>query len=247
MSRLERLVLCVVILLMLSCGSCSRHAHRNIDAGPVAIHEQDGEVGRHHTHDAVESMTSGHHSTGPHIKWTELRPSNAEDAKRADQIVHELRHALLKYRDYRVALKDGFEPFLPHIAQPKYHFTKKWYGFKAAFGFDPAEPTSLLYKKTASGGYELIGAMYTAPKRMTEDQLHERVPLSVAQWHAHVNICLPPRRDAGKADWTADRLQGRTNAKLQAAAGIRRSMDGCCMCFRMKTPPKKSGSSERGC
>jgi hypothetical protein len=85
---------------------------------------------------------------------------------------------------------------------------QKWYGFKAAFGFDPAEPTSLLYKKTAGGGYELIGAMYTAPKRMTEDQLHERVPLSVAQWHAHVNICLPPRRDAGKADWTRFGLKG---------------------------------------
>ena len=27
---------------------------------------------------------------------------------------------------------------------------------------------------------------------MSEDQLSERVPLSVAQWHAHVNLCFPP-------------------------------------------------------
>ena len=34
--------------------------------------------------------------------------------------------------------------------------------------------------------------MYTAPKRLTEEQLNERVPLSVAQWHEHVNFCIPP-------------------------------------------------------
>ncbi|MGA8765356.1 MAG: hypothetical protein WB562_21000 [Candidatus Sulfotelmatobacter sp.] len=34
--------------------------------------------------------------------------------------------------------------------------------------------------------------MYTAPKRRTEDQLDERIPLSVAQWHEHVNYCAPP-------------------------------------------------------
>ena len=32
--------------------------------------------------------------------------------------------------------------------------------------------------------------MYTAPRGMSEDQLNERVPLSVAQWHAHVNLCV---------------------------------------------------------
>jgi hypothetical protein len=37
--------------------------------------------------------------------------------------------------------------------------------------------------------------MYTAPKRMNEDQLDDRVPLSVAQWHEHVNFCTAP---AGK-------------------------------------------------
>ena len=35
--------------------------------------------------------------------------------------------------------------------------------------------------------------MYTAPKRFTEDQLNERIPLSVAQWHEHVNFCMPPK------------------------------------------------------
>jgi hypothetical protein len=58
--------------------------------------------------------------------------------------------------------------------------------------FDPREPAALLYKKTQNG-YELEGAMYIAPRGMSEDRLNDRVPLSVAQWHAHVNICLPPQ------------------------------------------------------
>ena len=36
--------------------------------------------------------------------------------------------------------------------------------FLAKVRFDPAEPTALLYKKTGDG-YELEGAMYTAPQR----------------------------------------------------------------------------------
>jgi hypothetical protein len=44
--------------------------------------------------------------------------------------------------------------------------------------------------------------MYTAPKRANEDDLNSRIPLSVTQWHAHVDICLPPRREAKTADWS---------------------------------------------
>ncbi len=62
---------------------------------------------------------------------------------------------------------------------------------EAAFRFNPEHPTSLLYEKHGDE-YKLIGVMYTAPKRFTEDQLDERIPLSVAQWHEHVNFCAPP-------------------------------------------------------
>ncbi len=86
-----------------------------------------------------------------------------------------LRGALHKYSDYRVALADGFQPFLPNIPQPQYRFTNYWHGFLEAFTFDPARPTSLLYKKTP-GGYELVGAMYTMPKNATEEQLNQWVP-----------------------------------------------------------------------
>src|SRR5947208_2916185 len=38
-----------------------------------------------------------------------------------------------------------------------------------------------------------MDAMDSAPARTSLDALDQRVPLSVARWHEHVNWCLPPR------------------------------------------------------
>jgi len=43
--------------------------------------------------------------------------------------------------------------------------------------FDPLKLTSLLYKKTADGGYKLMGVMYTDRVDASEDELNERIPL----------------------------------------------------------------------
>jgi hypothetical protein len=40
-----------------------------------------------------------------------------------------------------------------------YHFINYKHGIEAAFHFDPAAPTPLLYTKTADGGFKLVGAM----------------------------------------------------------------------------------------
>jgi hypothetical protein len=140
---------------------------------------------------ANDSMSGHHMDMGAHMFMTDLRAENSADDKRAAQIVETLRPAIAKYKDYKVALADGFQIFMPNIAQEHYHFTNYTYAFEAAFSFNPEHPTSLLYKKTAEG-YELEGAMYTARKTASLDQLNERVPLSVARWHKHVNLCLPP-------------------------------------------------------
>lgn len=150
---------------------------------------------------AMESMSHGHLHMDAHMRMTELRPPAAGDAKKAAEIAGTLRASVEKYRDYHAAIQAGYRPFLPNVKMPTYHFTNYWYGLLGAFSFDPARATSLLYRKTP-GGYELIGAMYTAPKRFSEDQLNQRVPLSVARWHQHVNICLPPRDHTSGADWT---------------------------------------------
>ncbi|HXE76264.1 MAG TPA: hypothetical protein VNN18_11620 [Candidatus Xenobia bacterium] len=160
------------------------------------------------------SMARHSHLNNPHMKWTAERRQTADDQRRAEEVVTALRPALEKYKEYRVALDDGYRIFAPNVAQPEYHFTNYWNGFLNAFRFDPARPTSLLYRKTADG-YELVGAMYTASRLSDEDDLDERIPLSVGRWHQHVNICLPPRGTERTADWTRFGPRGSIVAKTE--------------------------------
>ena len=157
---------------------------------------------------ANEEMSGMHMEMGPHMHKTSLRPANPEDEKRAEQIVAALRPAIEKYKDSQVALSEGFKIFHPELPQEHYHFTNYSYALEAQFSFNPTHPTSLLYKKVG-GRYELEGAMYTAPRYYSEDQLNERVPLSVARWHEHVNLCMPPKGEAiTLANWHEFGLRG---------------------------------------
>ena len=170
-------------------------------------------------HAAMEDM-AGMHGSNPHMYMTALRQQTPADLQRANEVVAQLRAGIDKYRDYQVALNEGYKIFMPNIPQPEYHFTNYEKGFLEAFRFDPAQPTSLLYRKTA-GGYELVGAMYTMPKRASEEQLNERVPLSVAHWHLHTNLCMPPFGEMRRADWTKFGLRGSiaTEQACDAAGG----------------------------
>lgn len=138
-----------------------------------------------------------------HMQMTALRPPSPRDSARAAALAREIRTDLAKYRDVRVAEADGFKPFLPNVPQQVYHFTNRTWAFEEAFRFDPAKPTSLLYRHDADGSYTLVGAMYTAPRSASESTLDARIPLSVARWHQHVNWCLPPR--GGLARWNEQR------------------------------------------
>lgn len=131
------------------------------------------------------------HMSG-HMTMTTLRPLKEGDRQKADSVADSARTAMAPYQDYHKALADGYEIFLPNIPQPQYHFTNYKYGLEAHSHFDPLKPTSLLYKKTSDGGYTLVGAMYTDRVDATEDELNERIPLSIAQWHQHVNFCKAP-------------------------------------------------------
>jgi hypothetical protein len=169
---------------------------------------------------AAVSEMNHMHGNSPHLHMTEMRAQNAGDSERANAIVTQLRAGIEKYKDYHIALNDGYRVFLPNVPQPEYHFTSYKNGFTAAMRFDPSEPTSLLYRKTADG-YELVGAMYTMPKRASEDQLNERVPLSVAMWHLHTNLCMPAKDQRSTADWTKFGLHGSiaTQEACDAAGG----------------------------
>ncbi len=179
---------------------------RPVDHGKMSRMEMD-DAKANEVH-AVHDMTAGRmdaHSL--HMHMTEMRPQAPSDAARASEIVKQLRTGIEKYKDYHVALNDGYKIFLPNLPQPEYHFTNYLNGFLEAFSFDPARPTSLLYKKT-SDGYELVGAMYTMPKRATEEQLNTRVPLSMATWHLHTNLCMPQEGHFRNVDWSKFGLQG---------------------------------------
>jgi len=170
--------------------------------------------------DAMHDMAHMHRAGNPHMHMTAPRPQTAADVERANEIAKELRAGIEKYKDYHVALNEGYKIFLPNLPQPEYHFTNYRNGFLEAFTFDPSQPTSLLYKKTADG-YQLVGAMYTMPKRASEEQLNERVPLSVATWHLHTNLCMPPQGQRKTADYTKFGLHGSiaTQEVCDAAGG----------------------------
>jgi hypothetical protein len=161
-------------------------------AAPVAIYAQQERQDLGAATQAMSSHHHDHHEMSGHMKMSALRDPQPGDAKKAQKVVEQARQALEKYRDYNVALAEGFQIFLPNIPQPMYHFTNWTYALGEAFRFDATKPTSLLYEKHGDG-YKLIGAMYTAPVRYTEEQLNQRIPLSVAQWHLHVNMCKPPK------------------------------------------------------
>lgn len=169
----------------------AQHSHDHSDTAATASHAS-------HTVAKAKSGKGGDWvmtAMARHMAYSSPKPLTAADSARAAHVINELRQAIVKYQDVKLAEADGYKMFAPHLKnQPQYHFTKGWNAIRNQWGFDPARPTSLLYKKNPQGEFVLIGAMYTASKRTSEDELNKRVPLSVARWHRHVNWCLPPAR-----------------------------------------------------
>lgn len=142
------------------------------------------------------AVMSGAMIETPHLRLTPPRAATAADSARARAIAADLKRAVARYAQVDSAVADGYEQFAPQLKQQRvFHFTKKRHAFRNEFGFDAARPTSLLYSRDERGGMRLVGAMYTAPRRSSLEQLDGRVPLGIAQWHLHTNICVPKRRE----------------------------------------------------
>jgi hypothetical protein len=190
---------------------------------PVSAHDMAGmNMG---DDDSMDHAMAGRHMEemgGPmalHMNYSAPRPANPPDDARAREIVALLRRILPRYNDYHAAQRDGFVPFHPEFKQRMVHFTNYRNALKAMFTFDPAAFTSLLYEPTPEGGYKLVGVMYTAPRWASEDQLDQRIPLSVTSWHRHVNLCLPPRgADLTAVDWKQFGGEGTIATKAQCKA-----------------------------
>jgi hypothetical protein len=131
----------------------------------------------------------------PHMSMTKLRPLQPGDQARASATLAAAKKAAERYRDYRKAEADGYTIFLPDQHQNVYHFIRESSSLADKGRFDPNQPPALLYTKIdgPSPAYKLIGVMYMAPYGATEEELDARIPLSIAQWHVHLNMCVPPQ------------------------------------------------------
>jgi hypothetical protein len=124
-----------------------------------------------------------------HMYMTPLRQKQPGDEAKATAVVAEAKASIERYKDYRKALLDGYVIANPKLKQPQYHFMSKANTREADLHFDPSKPTALLYRRTPMQEYKL---MYTTNPDDTEDELNERIPLSIARWHRHVNVCDAP-------------------------------------------------------
>ena len=140
--------------------------------------------------DSSQVTASRQMNMGPHMKMTPYQPISTPDITRMHAIVQNAHVCFDKYQDYHLALQDGYQIFAPNIPQDIYHFANIQSFAEAQTTFDLAHPSALLYKKVAEG-YQFVGVMYSAPANVTAEQLNQRIPLSIAPWHLHVNFCLP--------------------------------------------------------
>lgn len=154
---------------------------------------------------AAHEAMAGRMVEGAHMRMTPVRAATHADSARALAIADTLRRALAKYADPASAERDGFRLFAPNVKNQKvFHYTKWANALGEAFRFNPAKPTSILYRKDSTGGMKIVGAMYTMPKRTKVEDLDRRIPLSLAQWHLHANLCVPRKGEERRYAETQD-------------------------------------------
>jgi hypothetical protein len=193
-------VLLVVIAMILTTAFTYAVAQDTDDTGSGSDSGGTGAMGQ----------MGAHMKMSDHMTMTESRPITPADTQRGEQIVATMRAKLAKYEDYKVAIADGYVPYMESVPQDVYHFANRQATESEYMGdFDLARPGSLLYEKKTFGGYKLVGAMYDAPAADTPEQLDALIPLSLSHWHAHTNICLP------KGVTEADVMNGNVDAKMR--------------------------------
>jgi hypothetical protein len=161
-----------------------------------------------------------HMKVSDHMTMTESRPMTPADTQRGEQIIATMRAKLAKYEDYKVAIADGYVPYMESVPQDVYHFSNRAATVAEYMGdFDLSRPGSLLYEKKTFGGYKLVGAMYDAPPGDTPEQLDALIPLSLSHWHAHTNICLP--RGVTEADVINGNVRSHMRPDISSAVDSR--------------------------
>ena len=155
--------------------------------------------------DAMDRLTTDPlPDTESHLSLSDSGPASPNDSAKADLLLLHIREALRKYADVRVAAADGFEELPATEGKHTIHHLSNWGWARAeAREFNPARPTSLLYREGSDGMLALVGAMYSAPASSSMRDLDDRIPTSVARWHRHINWCAP--KSSGGSQWLTTR------------------------------------------
>src|SRR5215204_7789762 len=95
-------IILLLVTLTFSCSSPTsdgNHETKTENLNSEIVHE--------HSHEAAD----------PHMRMTALREPNTQDEQRAAAIAEKARRAIERYKDYKIALGDGFEILLPDVPQ----------------------------------------------------------------------------------------------------------------------------------
>lgn len=185
-----------LLLTLAACGSNSGQHAASSRAVAQAPRCQSSVTVRPLSSSAPAQLTPHNMNMGPHMRMTANRPWTAQDMARIQAIVANAHVCFDRYKDYHLAFQDGYRIFAPGVGQDVYHFASIQNFQEAQTTFDLAHPSALLYRKAGSG-WQFVGVMYSAPAGTTMNQLNAEIPLGIAPWHLHVNICLPAG-DAGE-------------------------------------------------
>ena len=100
----------------------------------------------------VPTMTMGHMQMS--LKG---EPAPGDEA-RSNEILNAAARVLLKYRDVKTAVRDGYKPFLPSgkIGEEIHYTNYRYRRRRPQFDYD--RPTSILYQRTAEG-LKAVGVM----------------------------------------------------------------------------------------
>jgi hypothetical protein len=202
----------------------------------------------------AQAMAGSPTDTDPHMAMTKLRSLQPGDQTRADAILAAAKKVAERYRDYHKAQADGYAIFMPEQRQNVYHFIRQSSGSDDKGRFDPNHPPALLYAKIAGASprYKLAGVMYMVPFSATEEELNALIPLSIARWHAHLNMCVPQQYE--NRNWLIGDpnfgLNGSisTEEACRAAGGYFKSHLGGWMThvYPLETDPAKIWSNGMG-
>lgn len=119
------------------------HRHESPPATHAGSHETSKDSRAADPSHAVDDAMSGAMHDNPHLRMPPSRAATAADSVRADSLVREARVSLARYKDVRVAEREGYRMFAPNVkGQPVYHFTKLGAAIRERFRLDVAKPSS---------------------------------------------------------------------------------------------------------